>query len=152
MDLVHEQDGADVVQAAAFERLVDDAAQVGFAGQDGRDGDEVTLGVVGDDLRQGGLAGAGRPPQEDGREEFVGFDGAPQQLAFAHDVLLADVFFQRARTHARRQRRFGLHTFLQGVVEEIGHRSDYTCLRCDRLQFLGYRGHLRELKFMLCSW
>jgi hypothetical protein len=66
MDLVHEQDGARVVQAAAFERLGDDLAQVGFARQDGRDGDEVALGAVGDDLRQGGLAGAGRPPQDDG--------------------------------------------------------------------------------------
>ena len=66
MDFVHEQDGADVVQAAAFERFGDDFAQVGFACQDGRDGDEVALGAVGDDLRQGGLAGAGRPPQDDG--------------------------------------------------------------------------------------
>ena len=127
MDFVHKQDGADVVQAAAFERFVDDFAQVGFARQDGRDGDEVTLRAVGDDLRQGGFAGAGRPPQDDGREEFVGFDGAPQQFALADDVILADVFFQRARTHARGQRRFGLHPFLHGVVEEVGHGDDYTC-------------------------
>ncbi len=86
----------------------------------------MTLRAVGDDLRQGGLAGAGRPPQQNGREEFVGFDGAAQQLALAHDVFLADELLQRARAHARRQRRFGLHTLLHGVVEKVGHEGDYT--------------------------
>jgi hypothetical protein len=53
---LHEKDRADVVQAAAFERLVNDAAQVGHARQDGGDGDEVTLGGVGDNLCQAGFA------------------------------------------------------------------------------------------------
>jgi len=77
----------------------------------------VTLRAVGNDLRQGGFASAGRPPQDDGREELVGFDGAPQQLALTDDMLLADEFLQCARTHTSRQRRFVFHTFLHGVVE-----------------------------------
>ena len=56
MDFVHEEDGADVVQAAAFERLVNDDAQIGLARENRRDGDEVTLGGVCDDLRESGLA------------------------------------------------------------------------------------------------
>jgi len=42
---------------------------------------KTVAGLVSDDHRQGGLAGAGRFPQEDGWKEAVGFDGAAQQLA-----------------------------------------------------------------------
>ena len=79
------------------------------------------LVLVGDDLRQGGLAGAGRAPEDDGREQPVGLDGAAQELARADDVLLADVLVQGARAHAGGQRGFGFHAFLHGVVEEVGH-------------------------------
>jgi hypothetical protein len=58
-------------------------------------------------------------------KEFVRFDGAPQEFAFADDVFLPDVFLQRARTHPRGERRFAFHPFLHGVVEEIGHERDY---------------------------
>jgi hypothetical protein len=66
MDFVHEKDGAEVVQAAAFERLINDDAQISLACQDGGDGDEVTLGGVGDDLCEGGLARAWRAKQDNG--------------------------------------------------------------------------------------
>ena len=79
------------------------------------------LGLVGDDLGQGGLAGAGRAPQDDGGEQPVGLDGAPQELAGADDLLLADELVQGARAHAGGQRGFGVHAFLHGVVKEVGH-------------------------------
>ena len=68
MDFIHEKDRADIVQPSALERFVNDNAQIRFAGKDGGDGGEVTLGGVGDDLRKRGLACAGRSPQDDGRE------------------------------------------------------------------------------------
>ena len=108
---------------SAFKRLVDDHAQIRFACEDGGDGGEVTLGGVGDDLRERGLARAWRPPQNDGRKKLVGFDGAAQKLAFADDMFLPDVFIQRARTHPRGKRRFAFHAFVHGVVEKVvGHR------------------------------
>ena len=87
--------------------FINDDAQIRFACQDGGDGDEVTLGGVGDDLRERGLACAWRSPQNDGRKKFVGFDGAAQELAFADDMFLPDVFIQCARTHPRGKRGFG---------------------------------------------
>ena len=65
VDFIDEQDRAGVVQAAAFEGLGDHLAQFGLAVEHGGEGDEVRLGDVGDYGRQGGLAGAGRPPQQD---------------------------------------------------------------------------------------
>ena len=66
MDFIHEQDGLFLVHAPAFEGRIDDILQFGLAGQHGRKGLEMGLGLVGDDLGQGGLAGAGRAPQDDG--------------------------------------------------------------------------------------
>ena len=77
----------------------------------------MALGLVGDHHRQGGLARAGRPPQDDGREQPVGFDGAAQQLARPEDILLPDVLVQRARAHARRQRGFVFHAVLMAWVK-----------------------------------
>jgi len=37
-------------------------------------------------------------PQDDGREEFVGYDGAPQQLARADYMFIADLLVQAAGT------------------------------------------------------
>ena len=87
----------------------------------------MALGGVGDDLRQGGLAGSGRSPQDDGGEQPVGFDGAAQQFALADDVFLADILIQRARAHPRGERRFAFHAFLHGVVEKIGHKIILPC-------------------------
>ena len=121
VDFVHEQDGFLLVHAPALEGGIDDILQFGLAGQHRRKGLEMGLGLVGDDLGQGGLAGAGRPPQDDGREQPVGLDGAPQQLAGADDLLLPDELVQRARAHAGGQRGLGIHAFLHGMVEEVGH-------------------------------
>ena len=57
----------------------------------------MCLGVLGDETRQRGLAGAGRTRKDDGREKPVRDNGAAQQLALTDDVVLADEFIQRAR-------------------------------------------------------
>ena len=54
-------------------------------------------------LRQRGLAGAGRPP-EDERADIVALDLRAQRLARTDQVLLADEFIERPRTHAVGQR------------------------------------------------
>ena len=93
-------------------------ADVGDPGQHRVDGDEVAAGGVGDDARQGRLAGA-RRTVEDHRAELVRLDGPAQQAARADDVLLADELVQRARPHPRRQRRLLLGQFLAPGVKEI---------------------------------
>ena len=68
---------------------------------------EGGLGVLGDDGRQGGLAGAGRAV-EDAAGQPVGLDGPAQQPARADELLLAGELLQRGRPHAVRQGRAAL--------------------------------------------
>ncbi len=119
VDLVDEEDGALAELAAALLRGGDGGADVGHAGQHGVDGDEMRPRGVGDDARQGGLAGARRAVEDD-RAELVGLDGAAQQPARADDVLLADELVQGARAHARGEGRLLLGQFLAAGIEEIG--------------------------------
>ena len=67
--------------------------QVRHAGAYGADRAEMGVYHTGDDIRQRGLAAAGRPP-EDNRGNPPGFDCPPQHTPFAHQVLLADEFVQ----------------------------------------------------------
>jgi hypothetical protein len=76
----------------------DDAAEVGDAGGDGADGDEVGPGLGGDDAGEGGFAGAGRAPEDKGGE-LAGFDEAAEELVGADEVGLAEVFVEGAGTH-----------------------------------------------------
>ena len=76
-------------------------------------------GQVGDDHGQGGLAGAGRAPQDDGGEQAVGLDSAAQQLAGAEDILLPDELVQGAEAHAGGEGGFGAHAGFVGVGEEV---------------------------------
>ena len=119
MNFIHEEDGALAELAAAILGGGDGGADVGHAGQHRVDGDEVRPCGVGDDARQRGLAGAGRPV-EDHRAELVGLDRAAQQPARPHDVLLADELVQRARAHPGGKRRLFLGQFLAAGIEEIG--------------------------------
>ncbi len=121
VDFIHEEDGFFLVQPAALEGGFDDVPELALSGQDRRKGLEMGFGLVGDDLGQGGLAGAGRSPQYDGREQPVGLDGAAQEFAWADDLFLADELIQAAWAHPGSQRGFGIHAFLHGVVEEIRH-------------------------------
>jgi hypothetical protein len=72
----------------------------------------VALGGVSDDHGQGGLARAGRAPQDDGGKQPVGFDGAAQELAGAEDVFLADVLVQVARASGLPDAEFWLSTWI----------------------------------------
>lgn len=48
-------------------------------------------------------------------DELAGRDGARQKLSFANNMLLADVFLQRARAHPRAQGRlFQQNFFVRG--------------------------------------
>jgi len=51
----------------------------------------VTSGASSDNLRHSGFASAGSTPQDDGREEFFGFNGAQQQLARADGIFITDL-------------------------------------------------------------
>ena len=67
---------------------------------------EFRAGHVGDDMGEGGFAGAGRAGEDDGRQP-IRLDRAPQKFSRREDVFLPDKFFQSARAHAGRQRRGG---------------------------------------------
>ena len=103
VDLVDEEDRALPLLAEPLACFSDDAAEVSDAGRDGGDGLEVGLRERGDDAGEGGLAGAGRAP-EDHRGELVGVDGAAQDAPLADEVLLADELVEGARPHARGER------------------------------------------------
>src|SRR5271155_8448 len=61
------------------------------------------FGLVRDDLRERGFAGAGRSP-EDERASVVALDLRVEGLAGTDQVFLAGVLLERARTHAVGQR------------------------------------------------
>ena len=82
---------------------VADLADVGDVGDDARAAHELALRGAGDDLREGGLAAAGRTEEDDVREA-VRLDDAAEELAGPEDVRLSGDFLERARPHARRQR------------------------------------------------
>ena len=48
-------------------------------------------------------------------EKSLSASMARRKVFLADDMFLPDIFIQRARTHARRERRFAFHAFLQGV-------------------------------------
>ncbi len=98
MDLVDEDDRARAVLPGAL-RVRHDLLDFLDAGEHGGELNELGLGHVGDDLRQRSLAGAGRSPENEG-SDVVALNLRPQRLARTDQVLLADKFIQRARTHA----------------------------------------------------
>src|SRR5262249_32599119 len=102
VDFVHEENGPRAVGAGLF-RVRHDLLDLLDPGEHGGKLDELRLGRVRDDLRQRGLARARRAPEDDGAG-IVALDLQTQRLARPDDVLLADKLFQRARTHAVRQR------------------------------------------------
>src|SRR6266550_5101786 len=75
--------------------------------------------VVGDEAGQGGLSGAGRPP-EDARAHVAAADQLPQRLAGPEEVVLAEELLERRRAHAGGE---GLATApLTAALEEGGFR------------------------------
>jgi hypothetical protein len=91
------------------------------AGQHRVDGDEVAARGVRDDARERRLARAGRAVEDD-RADLVRLDGAAQQAARPDDLRLADELIQRARAHARSERRFLLGQLRAPRGKEVSPR------------------------------
>ena len=104
MDLVYEEDRALPVHAQSLPGLCGLAPQVRNARGDRADRAEVALGLPGHDACQGRLAGAGRTPQDDGRQ-LVGLDTLAQNTTGSDDVLLPNEIVEGARSHPGGQRR-----------------------------------------------
>ena len=105
MDFVDEQHRRTaLVEEAVRTGLVEDLADVLDAGGDGGQGVELPVHRLRDDMGQGRLAHARRPP-EDERRKVSALDHLPQDAAFAHQVPLAHILVQGLRTHPFRQGR-----------------------------------------------
>ena len=102
MHLVDEQQRAPAEFGLAAPGLRYLLADLLDPGQHGGKCREPGVGMMGDDTRQGGLARARRPP-EDHRMQASAAYGLEQRFARGDQVLLADVFGQRAWPHPIRQ-------------------------------------------------
>ena len=80
VDLVDEDDGPPAGAAPAILRRRHHLLDLLDAGEHGAERHEPRLRELGDDARQRGLAGAGRPPEDD-RLEHVALDGSAQRRA-----------------------------------------------------------------------
>ena len=131
VDLVEEQDRALAPLPQPLVGPGHHVAHVLHAGGDRRQRLERLGGVAGDHPGEGGLAGAGRPP-EDHRRQPVGLDQHPQRLAGADQVVLADDVVERAGPEPVGQRRPAGELVLdRGGEQVVSHGSR------GRLGFLG---------------
>src|SRR5690606_7299649 len=73
-----------------------------------------------DDPRERGLAGAGRPEEDDGGHA-VGLDGAAEELARPEDMRLSYELVERAGPHPVGERGVGGAALLGAGLEEVGH-------------------------------
>ncbi len=64
MNLINKEDGLLLVHSAAFLGFLNDAPQVSHTGRDRADGAEVGIGGIGNNISQGSLAAARRPPED----------------------------------------------------------------------------------------
>ena len=109
VDLVHKQECALAGRAAGAGRL-ENLLEVGDAREDRRHRLEMKPDAVGQQARDGGLAGAGRAPEYD-RGEVPGGQHAAQRPLGADQVFLADNLLQnlRAQPVGERARRPLIH-------------------------------------------
>jgi len=104
VDFIHKQDRRLVVEPQVLPRMLRLLADVRHAALHAAERDEARLRLLGDDVRQRRLPHA-RRPVEDQRREAVRLHRAAQQLPLRQDVPLPGILIQRARPHARGQRR-----------------------------------------------
>ena len=102
VDLVDEEDRSPARPLELLPGLFDDLPDLLDPGEHRRKGDEVGLRLAGDDLGQGGLAGARRPPEDHGKEAVL-LDGLAQQPSLFQDVGLTHIFLEGFRPHPVRQ-------------------------------------------------
>ena len=101
MDFVDEEDGAPAELTHPF-GAGHDLLDFANAARDGAEIDELGLREVGDDIRKGCLADAGRPP-EDHRGNLVLLDHRAKQTALADELLLTNKLVERFGAHAARK-------------------------------------------------
>ena len=154
VDLVDEEQGAAAVLAAEAGGL-EDLLQVGDAGEDGADLHEGEVGGVGEEARDGGLADAGRAPEDDGAEVALGEHPAERGVG-AEEVVLADDLLEPARAEAVGERARGLVRGRRRGRRDGGRRGrpwrDWPAegrrKRFARARFNGLQGALR----LECGW
>ena len=95
MDFVDEQEGRLGVEKALFAGRLDHFAHVLDARRDGREREERTVELRGDDLRQRGFAHARRAPKDE-RRHVARFEELAEHTVLTHEVLLPDIFVYRA--------------------------------------------------------
>jgi len=78
----------------------------------------MALDGIGNDLRQRGFAGAGRPVKDDGGQP-VGVEHAAEEFARTQEMVLANEFVEVLGAHANSQRRDALQVLLAGCGEEV---------------------------------
>ena len=125
VDLVHEEQGL-AADPGMFLGLGEDLFEVRHARKDRADRDEAQAHGVGEQAGDGGLAGAGRAPEDDRREAASG-DHPPDRALGAGEVFLSHDLIERARAQAIGEGRAfgGLLGLGWGFVgcEQVGHRS-----------------------------
>ena len=105
VDLVHEQQGL-LAGSRGGPRFGEDLLEVGDAREDRGDRDEAHADGIGEQARDGRLAGARRPPQ-DHRGEAAGRDHPPDRAVGAGQMLLPDDLVERLRPQPVGERRIG---------------------------------------------
>ena len=92
------------------------------AAGDGGEGDEVALGLMGDNLRERRFAHARRPP-ENHRGHQIALNHAAQNLSLAEQMLLSGKFIEVLRAKAFRQRRGGIRGGQKGFLRHCSSLS-----------------------------
>ena len=122
MDLIDEQDGAQVAMDQTLIGFRDDLAQIRHRAADGRDLHERSVRGVRDHASERGLPGTCGSVEDDGRERVV-LDRRPKPGAFADRLLLPDQLVERARTHTHGKRRVSKARFIFHLGKERIHGS-----------------------------
>ena len=102
VDLVDKQDRSPARPLQLDPGFFDDAPDLLDSGENRRKGGEMGLRLAGDDAGKGGLPGAGRPPEDHGKEAVL-LDGLAQQPSLFQDVGLTHIFLEGFRPHPVRQ-------------------------------------------------
>ena len=122
VNFVEEHDRALALLAETGAGALGDLAHILHAGTDGGETLERLRGRAGNELGDGGLARARRPP-EDERGESVGFEEDPQRSPGCEQVPLADDVIERHRPHPRRERCPAREPVLDRRREQVRPRS-----------------------------
>src|SRR6266550_5961909 len=127
MNLVDEQDRLLAGSAEAIGCGSDDAAHFGNVTLHATNSNKLCMGYFGNDPSQRRFSAAGRPEENHGGQT-ISFDCPAQKFSRPKNMFLADKFVERARAHARGERRstacaLQIDNFL--FLEEIVHRGKY---------------------------